>query len=367
MTSAAALLAVARAVDELRRGLPVVVQDGACRIALLALEQASDASLAILETSAGGQAQLLISGTRAATLKLTSDRAAAGEAAVLVTRTPWLDLPAMLAAADPVDDLAAPLKGPFQATPLGDMAQAALAALRLLKQARLLPAGLVVTGLAGGDPGWLTVAAIDVLAGPARQSATLKIAASAKVPLQAAEHARVMAFRSDDGGMEHLAIVVGDPPRDAPVLTRLHSECFTGDLLGSLKCDCGPQLQGAIARLAAEPDGGVLLYLAQEGRGIGLINKLRAYQLQDQGFDTVDANIRLGFEIDERQFAPAAKMLALLGFSSVRLLTNNPEKVAGLEAAGITVAARVPHQFISNRHNEAYLRTKQKRTGHMLD
>jgi GTP cyclohydrolase II len=358
--------AVARTVDELRRGQAVQVLDGDVALVVLALEQASDATLADLERVCGGVAQLLISGARAATLKLTSHIAAAGEAAVMVTRTDWLDLPAMMAAADPVDDLSSPLKGPFQVAALGSAARAALAALRLLKQARLLPAGLVV--LAAAPPGWegLTVLATDVLDGPARAAASLKIAASAKVPLQVAEQTRVLAFRSDDGSMEHLALLVGDPLRDRPVLTRLHSECFTGDLLGSLKCDCGPQLQGALARLAAEKDGGVLVYLAQEGRGIGLINKLRAYNLQDQGFDTVDANIRLGFEIDERQFAPAAKILSLLGFSSVRLLTNNPDKVAGLHAAGITVAERVAHQFSSNRHNEAYLRTKQQRTGHLL-
>jgi GTP cyclohydrolase II len=366
MTAADASHAVARAVDELRRGQVVIVTDGDEHLALLGLEQASDASLVALEAATTGQAQLLISGARAATLKLTSHIAAAGEAAVLVTRSAWMDLPAMMAAADPVDDLAVPLKGPFQATALGGSPQAALAALKLLKQTRLLPAGLVVLSSAQRDPHWPEVSAAAVLAHPAQQAASLKIVASAKVPLLASEQSRILAFRSDDGSMEHLAIIVGDPARGSAVLTRLHSECFTGDLLGSLKCDCGPQLQGALARLAAEPDGGVLLYLAQEGRGIGLINKLRAYSLQDQGFDTVDANIRLGFEIDERHFAPAAKMLTLMGFSAVRLLTNNPEKVSGFEAAGIVVTERVAHQFTSNRHNEAYLRTKQERTGHLL-
>jgi GTP cyclohydrolase II len=357
--------APARAIDELRRGQAIVVRDDFASIVVLALEQATEAGLAALEAATGGVAQLLISGARAATLKLTNSNKAAGESVVLVTPMAWLDLPAMMAAADPVDDLRVPLKGPFQADALGASSTAALAALRLLKQARLLPAGLVVVCPDAVDAEWPVVSAADVLHGPAWQSASLRIAASAKVPLAAAENTTVMAFRSDDGGMEHLALVIGDPPRDQPVLARLHSECLTGDLLGSLKCDCGPQLQGAIARIAAD-GGGVLLYLAQEGRGIGLINKLRAYNLQDQGFDTVDANTRLGFEVDERQFAPAAKMLALLGFSSVRLLTNNPEKVAGLEAAGIHVTEQVAHQFAGNRHNEAYLRTKRDRTGHLL-
>jgi GTP cyclohydrolase II len=366
MSAPVAILSVARAVDELRRGQVAIVTDGSVQLALLALEQASDTNLAALEEATGKQAQLLISGARAATLKLTSHIAAAGSAAVLVSRSHWMDLPAMMAAADPVDDLAAPLKGPFQATALGPAAQTSLAALQLLKQTRLLPAGLVVLSPARIAPHWLSVEAEDVMTYSTRQAASLKIAASAKVPLLAHEQTRIMAFRSDDGSMEHLAILVGDPPRAEPVLARLHSECLTGDLLGSLKCDCRPQLQGALARLAAEEKGGVLLYLAQEGRGIGLINKLRAYSMQDQGFDTVDSNIRLGFEVDERRFAPAAKMLTLMGFSAVRLLTNNPEKVASLEASGIVVTERVAHQFASNRHNEAYLRTKQQRTGHLL-
>jgi GTP cyclohydrolase II len=145
----------------------------------------------------------------------------------------------------------------------------------------------------------------------------------------------------------------------------LHSECLTGDVLGSLKCDCGPQLTEAIRQIA-DARWGVLLYLRQEGRGIGLVNKLRAYTLQDQGFDTVDANTRLGFAIDARDFSVAARMLALLGLSSVRLLTNNPAKVAGLEGAGIAVAERLPLQIAANPHNEHYLDTKRDRTGHRL-
>ena len=159
--------------------------------------------------------------------------------------------------------------------------------------------------------------------------------------------------------------MIGAPPTAKPVLTRLHSECFTGDLLGSLKCDCGAQLRGAIAAIA-KAGGGVLLYLAQEGRGIGLINKLRAYRLQDQGFDTIEANERLGFEADERRYGIAARMLTLLGYRSVRLMTNNPDKVEALEAAGVKVTARVRHSFPTNAHNRAYLRTKAKRSGHLF-
>jgi GTP cyclohydrolase II len=162
-----------------------------------------------------------------------------------------------------------------------------------------------------------------------------------------------------------LAILIGSPDPATPVLVRLHSECFTGDLLASLRCDCGDQLRGAIAAIA-QAGGGVLLYLAQEGRGIGLINKLRAYQLQDAGFDTLDANEQLGFDFDERVYLPAAEMLRQLGFATIHLLTNNPEKVAALERYGVSVAERVPHVFPSNGHNERYLRTKATRSGHFL-
>jgi GTP cyclohydrolase II len=211
------------------------------------------------------------------------------------------------------------------------------------------------------------IAAVDTQEILTRRAAMagLSRVAEARVPLADAENARLIAFRPGDGGSEHLAILIGTPDPGAPVLVRLHSACFTGDVLASLRCDCGDQLRGAIAAISAA-GGGVLLYLAQEGRGIGLVNKLRAYQLQDAGFDTVDANEQLGFDADERVYLPAAEMLRQLGFGTVRLLTNNPEKVAALERYGIRIVERVPHVFPSNDHNERYLRTKATRSGHLL-
>jgi GTP cyclohydrolase II len=158
--------------------------------------------------------------------------------------------------------------------------------------------------------------------------------------------------------------MVGEPSQDPP-LVRIHSECLTGDVLGSLKCDCGPQLEQALEAIG-QSGWGILLYLRQEGRGIGLVNKLRAYALQDQGFDTVDANLRLGFADDERDFALAAAMLTKLSRPEVRLLTNNPKKVAGLEAAGIRVAEQVPLKTEPGEHNRLYLETKRDRSGHQL-
>jgi len=247
-------------------------------------------------------------------------------------------------------------------------------AIELAKLARLLPA--VVLGPLTADPNnkrrdWardqdlVYVDAADVNAYEENSSRNLHQVAQANVPLEGAENARILAWRPSDGGKEHLAIVVGEIDPTEPVLIRLHSECFTGDLLGSLRCDCGVQLRGAIAELAKHGSG-VLLYLAQEGRGIGLVNKLRAYELQDEGFDTIDANEQLGFDADERIYAPAATMLSRMGINRVRLLTNNPQKISQLERYGIEVAERVAHSFPANGHNENYLRTKAERAGHLL-
>jgi GTP cyclohydrolase II len=198
----------------------------------------------------------------------------------------------------------------------------------------------------------------------ASRSASLRIASRAKLPTRFAEQGEIVAFRSEDDASEHVALLIG-APAGAPPLVRLHSECLTGDVLGSLKCDCGPQLDDAMTAISAS-GWGILLYLRQEGRGIGLVNKLRAYSLQDQGFDTVDANLRLGFGDDERDFAVAARMLERLAQTEVRLLTNNPRKVAGLEAEGVKVTERVPLHAGSNPHNLSYLDTKKRRSGHQL-
>jgi GTP cyclohydrolase II len=344
--------AAARAIDALRRGWPVAVGP----LHLLAVETADEARLHAFDPDA--QANILLAASRAATLKLTNQRAAADcETPVTVARTPWLDLPAARALADPSTDLAAPIKGPFVAidTSLPDEARAALDLARL---AGILPAFFI--GGTGDADALVQVADVAAYESPDR----LAIVARAQLPVVASETAEIIAFRSPESIEEHVALVIGTPD-GMPPLVRLHSECLTGDVLGSLKCDCGPQLHAALEEIAAS-GWGVLLYLRQEGRGIGLINKLRAYQLQDQGFDTVDANLRLGFAIDARDFGVAARMLQLIGQTRARLLTNNPAKVSGLESAGIAVIERVPHHLPPNPHNERYLATKRDRTGHQL-
>ena len=251
--------------------------------------------------------------------------------------------------------------------PLPDEAKSALL---LLKLARLLPAAVLApVEIVPFGPTesleMLRVSASDVRSHATRAASMLSRVAEAAVPLQEAADTRVVAFRAPDGGVEHFAIVVGRPETCEAPLVRVHSECFTGDVLGSLRCDCGPQLQGALARMAAE-GAGVLLYLAQEGRGIGLVNKLRAYALQDGGLDTLDANRALGWAADERNFLAAAIMLDQLGVRRIRLLTNNPDKVAALADLGVDVANRESHALPPNGVNDSYLATKARRFGHFL-
>lgn len=345
-----ALGRVARAADALRSGRPVRLT-GRAEWTMLAAETLTEARRARLS-----RAILVLTHARARTLKIrlyTPD-----VVALPVGR--GMDMAQILAIADPTFDLATPLKGPFEAM-RKKLPEAFTAGVKLAKLAGLLPAAVLFKSRIHA----LGIPAGEILSYETLAAASLKLVARAHVPLEGAKDAELVAFRAGDGAPENYAVVIGRPSTSQPVLTRLHSECFTGDLLGSLKCDCGQQLRGAVEAIA-KAGGGVLLYMAQEGRGIGLINKLRAYHLQDQGFDTIEANERLGFEDDERIYAVAAGMLTRLGFKSVRLLTNNPEKVAGLEAAGVKVSERVRHAFPENEHNRDYLRTKAEKAGHLL-
>ncbi|MGL5837089.1 MAG: GTP cyclohydrolase II [Sphingorhabdus sp.] len=349
----AAAKRAAKAIDAFRRGWPVRVEGRNGGMTLVAIETGS-ASEPFSDYPVKG---ILLSSARAATLKLANQFAAADtEMPALIAVPPDFDATLALAIADPSLDLRYPYKGPFAALPLHS-SEAAQAAMELAREAGLLPAFMLVEGNADAR-----ISATDLTA--FQDAGALRIAARARLPVSAAEHAELIAYRSIADAADHVALVVGQRDGSPPVV-RLHSECLTGDVLGSLKCDCGPQLHEALAQIAGA-QWGVLLYLRQEGRGIGLVNKLRAYALQDQGFDTVDANLRLGFAIDARDFAMAAQMLKLLSISEVRLLTNNPEKVAGLEAEAISVIERLPLRIEANPHNAHYLATKRNRTGHEL-
>ncbi len=346
-----------RARADLRVGLPVVLTDGTAWALVTAAETLDASRLADLR--ALGTPVLALTAHRAATLKA---RAYDGDLARILIPADagpaWIE-----ALADPADDLTHPMKGPLISQRDG-AATLHRAALRLVKSAQLLPAALVVGPVPASlaaEHG-LTLLSADETATPETR---LDPVIAARLPMRLAGAGRLHVFRPQDGGVEHYAIEVGRPMRDAPVLARLHSACFTGDVLGSLKCDCGPQLHAALIAMQ-QAGSGVLLYLNQEGRGIGLANKMRAYSLQDQGFDTVEANHRLGFEDDERDFRLGAELLRKLGFSQVRLLTNNPNKVAMLEKGGIDVIERVPLQVGLTDENAAYLATKAAKSGHLL-
>jgi GTP cyclohydrolase II len=353
---------LARARADLRMGVPVVLAGHDSAILVLAAETLSARRLADLRTL-GAMPVVAITARRADTLKA---RAYDGDLARVVMPAD-ADAAWIQSVADPADDLVTPMKGPLVSQRDGD-AELHRTAVKLAKAARLLPAVVALPltdGPAFAATSGLTLIDQAAAAPHLLASSPLLEVVSARLPMQVSETGRVHVFRPEDGGEEHYAIEIGKPPRDAPVLARLHSACFTGDLMGSLKCDCGPQLRAALAQMGAE-GAGVLLYLNQEGRGIGLANKMRAYSLQDQGFDTVEANHRLGFEDDERDFRLGAEILKAMGFSAVRLLTNNPAKIAMMEKTGIRVAERVPLRVGETAHNMDYLATKAAKSGHLL-
>ena len=351
---------VQSAIFALRRGelVRIVAEDGV--YFCLSSEQINPSNMERLRQLADGDPFIALTANRAAVLHIPPTGASS-----ICLPLHDMKLRAIRDLADPTKDL----QNPFSVTHhhLDGLVSAAIdEGIRLCKLAQLLPAIVAVKAANdGGSDAILTIMAGDADLFEVVSSVSLTRISTARVPLHGAEDASVIAFRPEDGGVEHLAIVIGDPDVKQPVLIRMHSECFTGDLLGSMKCDCGEQLRGAIEQIG-RAGSGILLYLSQEGRGIGLMNKLRAYYLQDEGFDTVEANERLGFENDERVFLPAAEMLRQLGVDRVHLMTNNPDKVAGLADYGINVEQRVPHEFPSNAHNEMYLATKARRSGHYL-
>jgi GTP cyclohydrolase II len=355
--------AVEQAAARLRGGRLVLIEDGAQAFLMQAAETANAESLARLARLGDGCLVLTAQRGRAIDLPINGHRV------LCLPLSDAIDLETVRRLIDPTHGGRPPSRTAVASAPDAG----ASAAITLTKLAKLLPAALAVPLRSSrkwseavaleGDLVRVDAAAIAAYADLV--AATLRPVAEARLPIEAAENARIIGFRPADGSIEQFAIVVGAPAEHQPALCRLHSECFTGDLLGSLRCDCGWQLQEAL-RLMGQAGHGVLLYLAHEGRGIGLINKLRAYQLQDAGLDTLDANRQLGFEADERTFKAAAVMLRHLGIARVRLLTNNPTKVDRLIEEGIQVIERVPHAITANRHNQAYLATKARRAGHLL-
>jgi GTP cyclohydrolase II len=357
---------VERAVSELRRGSAVVVLAGSGTSHALLVRAAETVDLwppPYFDQSNIGITSLAVTGRRAAVLKLGNPSSPAVQLNFDQLITPES---LRLLISPNLGELSVPLS--VRAVKSDRTVQASVL---LAKIARLLPAVIIAPIIADDPRKWateknrLSIATESIESYSAQSADELQAISDAHVPLAGCEDTRITSFRPRDGGAEHLAIVVGSPDKNKSTLTRLHSECFTGDLLGSLRCDCGDQLRGAVQAIATEGCG-ILLYLAQEGRGVGLVNKLRAYTLQDQGFDTLEANEQLGFDDDERLYLPAVQMLRALDVSRVRLLTNNPAKVSALIRNGIEVTERVPHTFPSNIHNEKYLQAKAARSGHEL-
>jgi GTP cyclohydrolase II len=358
-----ALSKVDRAAHELRRGDTLVIQSTSGQYAIIAAEAVTQQILDSLQVGQATGWRLVITGQRAVRIGFEVD---AQDSVYQLKPTKPVDARTLLELVDPTFALQASERDDTGSWEIdaGDLIDGA--SVLLHKHAGLLPACIVVPIGDGQITDAVRITEADIRAGISEQRESLHVVSRARVPLEDAEDVQIVAFRPQDGGTEHLAIIVGKPDLNQPVLIRLHSECFTGDLLGSLRCDCGSQLRGAISLMGAT-QGGILLYLAQEGRGIGLINKLRAYQLQDAGLDTVDANFDLGFEEDERDYMPAVQMLKHLNVRQVRVLTNNPRKVNALSRLGVNVVERVAHVFPANRHNRGYLMTKGSRGGHLFD
>lgn len=361
------LRSVDTALADLRHGLPVLLnaENFPSHVVMAAETARLDSWQKLLALTVPGLSLILPAG-RAAALNLSAQQTglvslALPKEVTLPTIQSWID-PTDPPTTRPLLDLP---KGPVLVLGAGSPGTAAVGAAKL---AGLLPAivmGRFSEAMSQDQAHLVQVNRDQVLAYKQLAAQNLRRVGAAQLPLAEAENTQVVAFRPHGGGTEHLALIIGTPRLDLPVLTRIHSQCLTGDLLGSLRCDCGDQLRGAISAIAAA-GGGVLLYLAQEGRGIGLVNKLRAYRLQERGVDTVDANLQLGFNEDERDYTAAAVMLRDLGVGRVRLLTNNPHKVEALRQAGLDVTERVQHKFPANPHNLDYLETKAKRVGHIL-
>ncbi len=356
-------LAFDRAVGELRRGRALrLVEPGpqGAELVIAAVETVHAPLLRRLE-AAGRELLLLLTPERAEAAELARD-AAGPVAGTVPAGTPPEALRA-LASMSPVPPAQRTILRVDTSPSHPGLVEAGF---QLAKAGRLLPALVGIEAAGIEDPSLLRVEAPDVRRRTHFAPHSLKRMSQSRVPLADALDCELVLFRDEHGLGEHVAVIIGQPRSGNVVPVRLHSACLTGDLLGSLRCDCGEQLRTAVARIA-ELGGGVLLYLDQEGRGIGLANKLRAYALQDSGFDTIDADRHLGFLADERNYEVAVAMLQDLGYTQIRLLTNNPHKIDALKAHGIKVTGRVSLIGQTNRYNERYLRTKRERAGHLAE
>ena len=351
-----------RARADLRLGIPIVLTRNGIDVVIAAIDVLRQSRLEQLK-SIDENSFVLITARRAKTLKCPVYDG--NFARLEIEQAPKVST--LKAIVDPSLDLKNPLKGPFniiREKPLKLENEALL----LLKSAQLLPAAIISQVNNGEDFAKmynLTYLQTKQLSETAISPTSIADAITAEIPTARAENTRFHIFRPNISGEEHYAMEIGKINREQPTLVRIHSACFTGDVLGSLKCDCGPQLHFA-TKMINDQGSGLLIYLNQEGRGIGLANKIRAYSLQDQGFDTVEANHRLGFEDDERDFQLGAAILKEMRITDIKLITNNPSKLSMMNKYDINVTERIPLTVGQNKNNLRYLETKAKKSGHLI-
>lgn len=344
-------VSVERAISEFRSGRPVGVTDGATTILIFGVEAIDAAHASALDTFADGAGRLVLPAARLR--RLGSDkREVPGSIAF-----PVVDIERMAS-------LSLGLDASLDA-PVAPVADVDAAALELAALSLTLP-GIFVVPVARVPEAVVVVSAADIRKFRADSATELAMVSRAPVPLENASRTEFVVFRGGEGMRDQVAIIVGAPDLSKPVAVRMHSACLTGDLFGSLKCDCGDQLRDTVRQMAAG-DGGILLYLDQEGRGNGIANKMRAYKLQSQGWDTYDADEALGFDLDQRHFDFAAEMLRQLGVTSVRLMTNNPLKIGALQTAGLDVVSDERVLGRPTEENVRYLQSKRDKAGHFID
>jgi len=364
---------IERAISELRRGGKVIITDNSNNLSILLTpaELIKDDTVDQFSNLAKSRPIILLSSNRCKAIGINTDN----EPCSILINKNWTSSDIMSICL-PISNQKKPeITGVISESTTG----IASSSLLILRQARLLPAAII--SLVSYIPvenirDWcfknnlIHVDLEDIIIYEKVSADSLIMEVKANVPLACTENCEIMMFRPRDGGHEHFCLIFGKTreikktSRINPIV-RIHSQCITGDILDSLKCDCGEQLKHSI-KMMADADEGVLIYLAQEGRDIGLLNKLRAYSLQESGMDTVQANENLGFNDDERLYYPAKEILSQLKISQVRLITNNPKKVNHLNNLGINVTERIPITIKPNKHNKNYLNTKSKKSGHLL-
>jgi len=375
MDSKNSTIKIERAISELRRGGKIVISDNntGVSIVLFAAELIEKGTIEEISQATLSRPSIILSSNRASAIGIKINKQ---PCSISVQRN-WTKTDILSLCMPLIDHPIPKINGV-----ISENNKIVSSCLLILRQARLLPAGLmsIISNVSLDDINhWsfkndlINIDANDIQFYETSNSNKLTMSVKAKVPISYTDNCEIVIFRPKDGGDEHFCLIFGktrnvnnDINHDCNnTLVRIHSQCITGDILESLKCDCGQQLKESI-KLMANANEGLLIYLAQEGRDIGLLNKLRAYSLQEKGMDTVEANEALGFNDDERLYYPAKEILSQFKINKVRLITNNPKKVEHMFNLGINVTERIPIKIDANKHNKKYLETKSKKSGHFL-